>query len=43
VGRLGEAVSGILSMGGFKKGLVPKRFAPAVWAAGYADRIGTQE
>ena len=42
VERLGEAVSEILAMESFQR-LVPEGFAPAVWAAGYADRIRTQE
>jgi (p)ppGpp synthase/HD superfamily hydrolase len=42
VERLGEAVSEILAMDSYKR-LVPEGFAPAVWAAGYADRIRTQE
>ncbi|WP_398331298.1 HD domain-containing protein [Vulcanococcus sp.] len=42
VERLGEAVSEILAMESFK-GLVPPGLAPAVWAAGYADRLAAQE
>jgi (p)ppGpp synthase/HD superfamily hydrolase len=42
VERPGEAVSEILAMDSYKR-LVPEGFAPAVWAAGYADRIRTQE
>jgi (p)ppGpp synthase/HD superfamily hydrolase len=42
VERLGEAVSEILAMDTYKR-LVPDGFAPAVWAAGYAERIRTQE
>ncbi|WP_368656087.1 HD domain-containing protein [Synechococcus sp. HK05] len=42
VERMGEAVSEILAMESFQR-LVPEGFAPAVWAAGYADRIRTQE
>jgi (p)ppGpp synthase/HD superfamily hydrolase len=41
VERLGEAVSEILAMDSYRR-LVPQGLAPAVWAAGYADRIGTQ-
>ena len=42
VERLGEAVSEILAMDSYKR-LVPEGFAPAVWAAGYAERLGAQE
>ncbi|MBW0181493.1 MAG: HD domain-containing protein [Vulcanococcus sp.] len=42
VERLGEAVSEILVMDSYKR-LVPEGFAPAVWAAGYAERLGAQE
>ncbi|MBW0167024.1 MAG: HD domain-containing protein [Vulcanococcus sp.] len=42
VERLGEAVSEILAMDSYKR-LVPEGLAPAVWAAGYADRLGAQE
>ena len=42
VERLGEAVSEILSMDSFKH-LVPQGLAPAVWAAGYGDRLAAQE
>ena len=42
VERVGEAVSEILAMDSYKR-LVPEGFAPAVWAAGYADRLGAQE
>jgi len=37
VERLGEAVSEILAMDSYRR-LVPEGLAPAVWAAGYADR-----
>ena len=39
VERLGEAVSEILAMDSYGR-LVPQGLAPAVWAAGYADRLG---
>jgi (p)ppGpp synthase/HD superfamily hydrolase len=42
VERLGEAVSEILLMDSYKR-LVPEGFAPAVWAAGYAERLEAQE
>jgi len=42
VERLGEAVSEILAKESFKR-LVPPGLAPAVWAAGYADRLAAQE
>ena len=42
VERLGEAVSEILVMDSYKR-LMPEGFAPAVWAAGYAERLGAQE
>jgi (p)ppGpp synthase/HD superfamily hydrolase len=42
VERLGEAVSEILAMESYRR-LVPEGLAPAVWAAGYAERLGTQE
>jgi (p)ppGpp synthase/HD superfamily hydrolase len=42
VERLGEAVSEILAMDSYQR-LVPEGCAPAAWAAGYADRIRTQE
>ncbi len=42
VERLGEAVSEILLMNSYKR-LVPEGFAPAVWAAGYAERLEAQE
>ena len=42
VERLGEAVSEILVMDSYKR-LVPEGFAPAVWAAGYAERLEAQE
>jgi len=42
VERLGEAVSEILAMDSYKR-LVPQGLAPAVWAAGYADRLRAQE
>ena len=41
VERLGEAVSEILAMDSYRR-LVPQGLAPAVWAAGYADRLGAQ-
>ena len=41
VERLGEAVSEILAMDSYGR-LVPQGLAPAVWAAGYADRLGAQ-
>ena len=41
VERLGEAVSEILAMDSYRR-LVPQGLAPAVWAAGYADRVGAQ-
>ena len=41
VERLGEAVSAILAMDSYRR-LVPQGLAPAVWAAGYADRLGAQ-
>jgi hypothetical protein len=42
VERLGEAVSEILAMDSYRR-LVPEGLAPAVWAAGYADRLGAQK
>ena len=42
VERLGEAVSEILSMESYRR-LVPEGLAPAVWAAGCADRLGAHE
>ena len=42
VERLGEAVTEILAMDSYRR-LVPEGLAPAVWAAGYADRLGAQE
>jgi (p)ppGpp synthase/HD superfamily hydrolase len=41
VERLGEAVSEILASEGYRQ-LVPEGITPAVWAAGYAERLGNQ-
>jgi hypothetical protein len=41
VERLGEAVSEILAMDSYKR-LVPEGLAPAVWAAGFAERLVSQ-
>lgn len=38
VERLGEAVTEILAMDSYRR-LVPEGLAPAVWAAGYAERL----
>jgi (p)ppGpp synthase/HD superfamily hydrolase len=38
VERLGEAVSEVLASESYRR-LVPEELAPAVWAAGYADRL----
>jgi (p)ppGpp synthase/HD superfamily hydrolase len=41
VKQLGEAVSEILTSAGYRQ-LVPEGITPAVWAAGYAERLGNQ-
>ena len=41
VERLGEAVSEILASEAYRR-VVPQGLAPAVWAAGYADRLAAQ-
>jgi (p)ppGpp synthase/HD superfamily hydrolase len=41
VERLGEAVNEVLASESYRR-LVPDGLAPAVWAAGYADRLAAQ-